>query len=212
MNCPLCNSRKAKRFCPAKNVQICSVCCATEREIEIDCPTSCTYLREGYHYTQEKSPAPITTEHRRPNRLFDRSFLVANEPFLMGIWQTLWESCKSVPQVHDVDVLAALEALEKTYRTLDKGLYYDSHPEAGVQQILYSDLKEMIDAKIQQPDAQQEHLKLSTVLDCLQFQHHFVRLKTSGRPLSRGFFMQLEKIFGESLKTSSSAGSRIVLA
>lgn len=212
MSCPLCGSRKAKRYCSGKAVQICTVCCATKREIEIDCPTSCSYLREGYHYHQEKALVLNDPQTAPPEKIFDRRFLIHNEPFLMTLWQIIWESCKSIPSVHDADVLGALMALERTYQTLDKGLYYESRPEDGTQQILYAELKETIDRRLQQPDVLQEHLKVSTVLECLQFQQQFLRMKTSGRALSRGFLMQLESIFGEPLSSTPGTGSRIVLA
>ena len=44
MACPICQKRKAKRFCPGKDESICPVCCGTEREVTIDCPGDCPYL------------------------------------------------------------------------------------------------------------------------------------------------------------------------
>ncbi len=44
MSCPICEKRKAARFCPAKGEKICAVCCGTEREVTIDCPSDCAYL------------------------------------------------------------------------------------------------------------------------------------------------------------------------
>ena len=37
MTCPICENRKAARFCPAKGENICAVCCGTEREVTISC-------------------------------------------------------------------------------------------------------------------------------------------------------------------------------
>lgn len=212
MKCPLCNTRKAKRLCPAKSAQICNVCCATKREIEIDCPMSCAYLREGYSYAQEKQPLEQRAQKVAPSRTFDRRFIVANEPFLLELWQWIWESHKAVPQLHDADVLGALASLEKTYQTLDKGLYYDSKPENGLQQFLYLKLKEALDAKMQNPDAHQHHLKVTTLIDCLAFLRQFAQLKGSGRPLSRGFLLQLDDIFSRLPQKSSISEPRIVLS
>jgi hypothetical protein len=41
--------------------QICAVCCGTKREIEIDCPSNCAYLRSGRDYEAE-SAFPIRTD------------------------------------------------------------------------------------------------------------------------------------------------------
>ena len=35
MSCPICEKRKASRFCPAKAEKICAVCCGTEREVYV---------------------------------------------------------------------------------------------------------------------------------------------------------------------------------
>jgi len=44
MSCPLCRSRKERRFCPAVQQTICPVCCGTKRLTEIQCPDDCAYL------------------------------------------------------------------------------------------------------------------------------------------------------------------------
>ena len=41
VSCPICEKRKAQRFCPAKGEKICAVCCGKEREVIIDCPVDC---------------------------------------------------------------------------------------------------------------------------------------------------------------------------
>jgi len=212
MQCPLCGTRKPRRFCPAKSAQICSICCATKREVEIDCPVSCGYLREGYNYAEVKNPLEQRARTLSFERTFDRTFLIANEALLMELWQVIWEAFQSIRSLHDSDVISALAALEKTYRTLDSGLYYDSRPENSLQQLLYSKLKEHLDIKMQNPDVQQHHLKVSTVVDCLNFMQQFAQMKSSGRPLSRGFLLQLEEIFARMPGKSTSAEPRILLS
>ncbi len=212
MKCPLCQTRKAKRHCPAKSAQICAVCCATQREIEIDCPIDCPHLREGYNYAEERGVLDQRAKEHLDEKQFDRSFLVANEFFLMELWGKIWDCYQAHPQIHDSDILEALEALEKTFQTLDKGLYYDSKPEGSLPQILYDDLKKAIDEKIKNPDLNQHHLKVSTALDCLAFLQQFARLKGSGRPLSRGFLLQIEEAFAHLPSTTSDEEPRIVLS
>src|SRR5438067_13025412 len=54
MTCPICHKRKAKRFCPARGDGICSVCCGTEREVTIDCPSDCAHLIACRQYDYER--------------------------------------------------------------------------------------------------------------------------------------------------------------
>lgn len=211
MRCPLCGTRKAKRNCPAKSAQICGICCATKREIEIDCPTSCSYLREGYQYAKVKSPLEQRARSMTIDRTFDRGFLIANEKFLMELSKVILESFRSVPHLHDADVVGAMAALEKTFRTLDKGLYYDSKPDGSLEQFLYLKLKESIDLKIQNPDAQGHRLKVSTAIDCLVFLQQFALIKGSGRPLSRGYLAHVEEVFLHAPQESASEEPRILL-
>ncbi len=44
MSCPSCRQRKPRRACPALGQTICSVCCATKRLVEIECPDDCPHL------------------------------------------------------------------------------------------------------------------------------------------------------------------------
>src|SRR5678810_886791 len=69
--CPLCTERSAKRFCPAKQTSICAVCCGTKREVEIDCPSSCVYLKASRSYDAEK-PIPDPEVAARVNNFSSR--------------------------------------------------------------------------------------------------------------------------------------------
>jgi len=53
VSCPICEKRKAARFCPAKGEKICAVCCGIEREVTIDCPSDCSYLVAAHRYEND---------------------------------------------------------------------------------------------------------------------------------------------------------------
>ena len=61
MSCPICEKRKAARFCPAKGETICAVCCGTEREVTIDCPSDCSYLVAAHRYEGHQRSVPADT-------------------------------------------------------------------------------------------------------------------------------------------------------
>jgi len=52
--CPECEKKKGKRYCPARDTQICSTCCATKRLGEIQCPQDCEYLQSEYYQLERR--------------------------------------------------------------------------------------------------------------------------------------------------------------
>ena len=52
--CSRCNNRKAKRFCPALDESICSLCCGQVREKEVHCPTTCPFLSKHKSYQEKR--------------------------------------------------------------------------------------------------------------------------------------------------------------
>lgn len=53
--CVSCGKQKGKRACPALGGQICSVCCGTKRQKEIECPAGCVYLNPAGGYQAERA-------------------------------------------------------------------------------------------------------------------------------------------------------------
>src|SRR5512135_3645036 len=47
VSCAICHERREKRFCPAVHDRICPICCGTEREVTLDCPSQCPYLQQA---------------------------------------------------------------------------------------------------------------------------------------------------------------------
>ncbi len=56
--CPICEKRRAERYCPAKGEKICAIDCGTEREVSIDCPSDCAYLIAAHRWEQTH-PKPL---------------------------------------------------------------------------------------------------------------------------------------------------------
>jgi hypothetical protein len=189
MACPICNKRKAERFCPAKGEKICAVCCGTEREVTIDCPTECTYLVAAHRYEEEhrKPVSPEEVPYRDVE--FSPDLIHELRPVVSGLGYTILKFAAAQPSLVDADALKALEALAETYRTLTSGIYYEKPPEAPLPNALYQELAKMIqDFKQHEADsAGFSRLKDTDVFHLLVFLLRVGRYRTNGRPRSRGF-------------------------
>lgn len=173
--CPLCGKRTAARNCPARATKICSVCCGTKREVEIDCPADCGYLAQGraWEAGRQEPPSRVNT--------FGEQFLSRHGATIGAMVQAVIEERAASPALLDSDVMAALAALRATLRTLDSGLYYDTRPEGSLAAAsLYRRLKTLLDdwIRTQSPDSDDPRvLKVSEASAILGFlestgQHH----------------------------------------
>jgi hypothetical protein len=126
VNCAICGARKPRRHCPGVHGDICTVCCGTEREQSIDCPLDCAYLQDAHEHER---PPELEAE-TLPNRdiQITEDFLRANEILMAFLALAIFEGAMKSPGATDWDVREALEALVKTYRTLQAGLYYETLP------------------------------------------------------------------------------------
>lgn len=144
MNCAICGIRRPRRYCPGVRGDICSICCGTEREVTVDCPFECEYLQEA----RIREKPPVLDPATFPNqdiRITDK-FLHEHEPLLTFIAATLLHAAMQVPNVIDYDVREALDALVRTYRTLESGLYYDSRPTNPLAAHIYAELQRNVQA------------------------------------------------------------------
>lgn len=193
MKCLLCESRKGKRFCPAKAGQICPVCCGTKREVEIDCPSECVYLHAGREYESAKL-ARTTRPPRRTQRLWEPTFLRAHYPLMMRMSHIIMAVRRNAPELADSDVQATFDSLLQTFNTLDKGIYYDFAPERVIQRELYLALKQLLEGPAESRLVAESRPTTSQILDALQFMKELSAEITLPRPKSRAFLDHLEGI------------------
>src|SRR5262245_32596773 len=191
--CPLCTERSAKRFCPAKQTSICTVCCGTKREVEIDCPSSCVYLKSGRSYENEtKPPAPDVVARARS---FRPDFVSEYAPVLEILGRAVAEERLRSPWMVDQDVLEVYRALGATMRTLSSGIYYETLPEGPARIAIFRNLKTILDSMMAPSDAQQRALRVSEVGEILDFLYLAVSANSSGRPRSRQYLDWLSEMF-----------------
>ena len=201
--CPLCSERAGKRYCPAKDAKICTVCCGTKREVEIDCPSSCPYLKASRSYEAEK-PIPDPEVAASVNN-FSSRFLEEFHPVLDVLTVGILEERTSTSWLVDHDVIEVLKALKATLRTLSSGIYYESLPNAPAQQALFRRLKAILD-ELMQPDpaGARRVLKVSEAIDALDFLTVVAQANSSVRPKSRRYLDWVAERFGGRTPSTSS--------
>ena len=202
--CPLCSARSGKRYCPAKDTQICTVCCGSKREIEIDCPSSCSYLKASRSYAAEKpvlDPQLVAKIQK-----YDSGFIERFHHVLAAINGSVAEERLNSPWLVDSDVIDVYKALGTTMRTLSSGIYYESLPEGTVRVSLFRRLKNLFDT-LMQPDAAGEHpvMKASDAVEVLEFVMFAAQMNTSTRPRSRRYLDWVSETFG-SFQPQQSSG------
>ena len=145
MICPLCKKRPAKRACPALRHDICTVCCATKRLVEIHCTEDCRYLESA-----QRHPAAVIK--RRIDA--DVNVLMATigplseqQLQLFFLLQSMVLSYKpeGLARLTDPDVALAAGALAGSLETASKGVIFEESTGSVVAEGLRRTLKPLID-------------------------------------------------------------------
>ena len=196
MSCPICGKRKAERFCPAKGEKICAVCCGTEREVSIDCPSDCIYLIAAHRYENEHQRS-IPADTPLLDEKIPQDTVYAHQQLMSALAFSIAKFCAVQPTATDPDVLVALEALAQTYKTLGSGIIYENPPVAPLPRELYAALIAfLMEVKKQQAErANSAAWKDSEVFFLLVFLYRMGLLRTNGRPRSRRFIEFLRAQF-----------------
>ena len=200
MSCSLCQTRKEKRFCPAIHERICAQCCGEQREVTIECPSSCTYLLQGRQHEKPRSVSEIGMESLFGNIEVSQQFLYTHEHLILGLSFALAKAVRTDRNLTDSDLIAALSALAKSYETLvHSGLHYET-PTSGLrQQAVAAEIRQMVQ---EYRETEQKHmgyvrLRDQEVLMALVFLVRMVYGRTSGRPKSRAYIDFLMSQFPE---------------
>jgi len=127
MKCRICEVRKPRRYCPAVGGDICAPCCGNEREISLHCPLDCVYLREAH--SREKLDVIPADKMPSPDIHITEHFMDEHMPLADAVGAILRDAALAETDAVDADVQQALEAITRTWRTLESGLYYETRPD-----------------------------------------------------------------------------------
>jgi flagellar biosynthesis regulator FlaF len=186
VSCPICEKRKPARFCPAKGEKICAVCCGTEREVTIDCPSDCSYLIAAHRYEDEHQRS-LPADTPLLDEKIPQDIVYTHQQLMAALAFSIAKFCAAQPAATDTDVLTAIDALAATYKTLRSGIIYEKPPDAPLPRELYAALIAFLDeVKKQRAErASSASLKDSEIFYLLVFLYRMGLLRTNGRPRSR---------------------------
>jgi hypothetical protein len=199
VSCPICEKRKAARFCPANGETICAVCCGMEREVTIDCPADCAYLVAAHRYENEHQRS-IPADTPLLDEKIPQDIVYTHQQLMAALAFSIAKFCAVQPGIVDTDVLATLQSLAQTYKTLASGIIYEKPPDAPLPRELYAALTAFLaEIKKQQAErAASASLKDTEVFYLLVFLYRMGLLRTNGRSRSRRFIEFLRGQFPQS--------------
>jgi hypothetical protein len=195
--CPICNKRRAERYCPAKGEKICAVDCGTEREVSIDCPSDCAHLVAAHRWEQTHPKTLAESELPFPDVSFPPDLIRTQQAALAGIGYTVARFAEEQRSLADGDAFAAVKAMAETRRTLLSGIYYEKLPEIPVAAGLYAALAKFLEEE-KKHAAEHPEFRPSTdteIFQLLVFFLRFGRLRSNGRPRTRAFIEFLRSQF-----------------
>jgi hypothetical protein len=215
--CAVCETRKEKRFCPAVHGRICPICCGTEREVTLDCPSECGYLRQARRQERppdlsEMDPSLYFAQVEIPEDVVYRL-----ESLIVGLGYAVSEAARRERSLRDRDMIAILTALARSYETLvNSNLVYEAPTANPVQQGISAELQKII-AEYRELETQQlghATLRDADVLQVLVFLLRLGLSRTSGRPHSRAFLDFVEQGFPRkesAIAGPQDSGSRLII-
>ena len=217
MSCAICEKRKEKRFCPAVHGRICPQCCGEQREVTLDCPSDCPYLRQAREHEKPRALEGLQDIELFPQIEIGDQFLYEHEHLLIGLSFALARSVERDRSLTDNDLLSALTATAKTYDTLViSGLHYETPIPGTSRQAIATEIQKLLKEyrDTEQKNLGYSRLRDSDVLKGLVFLLRMGHARTSGRPKSRAFAEFVTSQFpekGSLVATPEEAGSRLIV-
>jgi hypothetical protein len=218
LSCAICEIRKEKRFCPAIHGRICPQCCGEQREVTLDCPSDCPYLRQAREHEKPRPAGQFDAASLFLRIEVSDQFTYEREHLLMGLSYALVKAVQSDRTLNDRDLVDTLTAMCTSYERLVKsGLHYEQPLTSRAQQAVAAQVEEMVkqyrEAELKQLGY--TNLRDPDVLRALVFLLRLGHGRTSGRPKSRAFIDFLLAQFPpepqSSALTPQDAGSRIIV-
>lgn len=147
VTCPVCRKRPAKRACPGLRQEICTVCCATKRLVEIACPEDCRYLESAQRHPAAAIKRQIDGDIAILMATIGRLSEQQLQLFFLLQSMVLSHQPDGLARMTDSDVALATGALAASLETASKGLIFEeataSVPAEGLRRALKPVIEEV---------------------------------------------------------------------
>ena len=177
----------------------------------MDCPLDCVYLRDAHRH--EKVAPPDPRDFPNQDIRVTEEFLREHEPLLLFLARTVVDAALATPGAVDFDVRQALDALVRTYRTLESGVYYETHPDnpiaANMCRLVQSGLEEFCKQETERTGM--THTRDADILRLLVFLQRLERDNNNGRKRGRAYLDFLRGFFPEQSGEPAPAGSSLIV-
>jgi hypothetical protein len=195
VQCAICKTAKARRFCPGVREEICSACCGRGREETIDCPLTCEYLAEAHKH--EKKPPSDPEAMPGKDVPIDDEFLHTNEFLIVLLGSAISEAARPHTSAIDTDAVAALESLGTTWRSQVAGIYYETKPVNPIAADIFEGFQARVTEireRMKKADTDQS-LPDQTVLGVLVFLQRVAFGLNNGRSKCKAFLVFLLQFY-----------------
>ena len=195
--CKICGKRRARRWCPAVQGDICPICCGTHREVTYSCPLECEYLQEAHR--REKPIEIAERDLRYTDVRVSEDFLRNHEELLLFCVYSLLQAALRTAGAVDTDVLESLDASIKTRKTAESGLVYETVAEnavaASVQRSFSASIADY--EKLRRERESLSPVRDSEWLAILVFLYRLGQQNLNGKPRGRMFLDMLRQMMPE---------------
>ena len=178
--------------------------------MSIACPLDCEYLLDARRH-EKALPLDVASLPHKDIQVNER-FLAENEELLISIGGALGKAALETAGAADLDVRVALDALIRTYLTLQSGVYYESRPENTLANRIYGAVQEGV-TEFRRGEQERTGLPKTRDTDVLGILVFFSRLeldRNNGRPKGRAFIGLLSAFYTAAAGAADKASSLVL--
>jgi hypothetical protein len=168
----------------------------------VNCPLDCEHLRDARRH-EKAADVDLAAAPNQDIRVSEK-FVEEKEPVLSALSQILLAAALDTPGAVDFDVREALDALIRTYRTLQSGFYYESIPTNALAAAIYGKVQDGV-AYFREEEKRalgMSKTRDADILGLLVFLQRFELTRNNGRPRGRAFIGALQDFYPAALSAT----------